>query len=340
MTDINALKVLEQAATPAPWTADTKTRGDCVLWGPNGQFVANAQAEPHWLPAADGGKRAVMFDVDRRDVELIAAMRNALPALVDELAEHRASEGIQAGVISQLNRELRAAREELAKTRAELAKAQATSAQMTRAYHLLRHEIRNLHRRYRGVADVDSCEECSRVAADHVPFPCATYNLLASVAETILASPATTAEPAAPKADAKVTVAFDKPAICGHGCTTWCTTANHCPLDAEPAAREVTLAETAQQARLNLIEAEQRRIAQAEREAARYHDQDAEPAAPKATVDLADPNACRHCGINAQDHANRWTETVGWHTWVDPGDEVRKTRMLLRRQANAEPAAS
>ena len=82
--DPEALRALERAATPAPWTADTIVRGDCVVWGPDGQFVANMQSEPHWMPNADGSRRQVMFDVDRRDAELIAAVRNQLFALLDE----------------------------------------------------------------------------------------------------------------------------------------------------------------------------------------------------------------------------------------------------------------
>jgi len=88
--DIAKLRELHEAATPPPWKADTQVRGDCVLWGPNGQFLANAQAEPHWLPAADGGTRQVLFDVDRRDLELVEAMRNALPALLDAARERDA----------------------------------------------------------------------------------------------------------------------------------------------------------------------------------------------------------------------------------------------------------
>lgn len=70
------LAELGQAATPAPWVADTATRGDCVLFGPDGHFVANAQSEPHWVPLPDGRQREAMFDVDRRDTEFMAAARN------------------------------------------------------------------------------------------------------------------------------------------------------------------------------------------------------------------------------------------------------------------------
>lgn len=73
---LDRLAELGQAATPAPWIADTATRGDCVLFGPNGRFVSNAQSEPHWVPLPDGSKREAMFDVDRRDTEFMAAARN------------------------------------------------------------------------------------------------------------------------------------------------------------------------------------------------------------------------------------------------------------------------
>lgn len=99
------LRNLDQLATPGPWAADVETRGDCVLWGPNGQFVANAQAEPHWLPAADGGQRAVMFDADRRDVKLIERLRPLASLIADLLdgytgiCEEEAGQGTNVAVI-------------------------------------------------------------------------------------------------------------------------------------------------------------------------------------------------------------------------------------------------
>lgn len=60
------------AATPGPWKADVGVRGDCVVWGPNGRFLMNAQAEPHWLEYP-GEIRKVSFDVDRRDAAFIAS---------------------------------------------------------------------------------------------------------------------------------------------------------------------------------------------------------------------------------------------------------------------------
>lgn len=73
---LDRLAELGRAATPAPWIADTATRGDCVLFGPDGHFVANTQSEPHWTPLPGGGQREAMFDVDRRDTEFMAAARN------------------------------------------------------------------------------------------------------------------------------------------------------------------------------------------------------------------------------------------------------------------------
>ena len=45
------------------------------------------------------------------------------------------------------------------------------------------------------------------------------------------------------------------------------------------------------------------------------------------------PNGCAHCGIDQQQHMQRWVPTVGWHQWVEPPDRVRLQRMLARRKA-------
>jgi hypothetical protein len=83
--ELAAIRQRADEATPPPWKADTTVRGDCVVWGPDGSFIANQQAEPHWLPAPDGGTRAVVFDVDRRDSEFIAAARTDVPGLLSEV---------------------------------------------------------------------------------------------------------------------------------------------------------------------------------------------------------------------------------------------------------------
>ncbi len=88
--DLDTIRAHANAATPGPWTADTTTRGDCVVWGPNGRFIANTQAEPHWVPDPDGRKRSVVFDVDRCDSEFIAAARELVPAMADEIERLRA----------------------------------------------------------------------------------------------------------------------------------------------------------------------------------------------------------------------------------------------------------
>ena len=75
MDKFEEYKRLEAEATPGPWKADTEVRGDCVVWGPNGRFLLNAQAEPHWVPDPSGKERAVAFDADVRDVKFIAESR-------------------------------------------------------------------------------------------------------------------------------------------------------------------------------------------------------------------------------------------------------------------------
>jgi hypothetical protein len=96
-----------ERATPGPWVADVQQRGDCVVWGPDGAFLSNAQAEPHWLPAPDGSKRMVQFDVDRRDVEFIAHARTDLDDLrgaVDDvlafLSQYDNANSLRCGVCS------------------------------------------------------------------------------------------------------------------------------------------------------------------------------------------------------------------------------------------------
>lgn len=48
------------------------------------------------------------------------------------------------------------------------------------------------------------------------------------------------------------------------------------------------------------------------------------------------PNGCRWCGVAEADHYHRWWPEVGWHAWVLPTAEQRKTRMLARRRRRAE----
>lgn len=87
--DLEHLKKLLDEASPAPWRMDDSIRGDVVLWGPAGQFIANSQATPHWLPDADGGPRSVMFDADVRDMRLMEYVRNHGHEIVEEVARLR-----------------------------------------------------------------------------------------------------------------------------------------------------------------------------------------------------------------------------------------------------------
>lgn len=44
------------------------------------------------------------------------------------------------------------------------------------------------------------------------------------------------------------------------------------------------------------------------------------------------PSGCRHCGVEAREHLQRWTAAARWHSWVEPTQEQRKARMLARRE--------
>lgn len=88
MNRIAEIEARLDAATPGPWTADAGTRGDCVVWGPNGRFLMNMQAEPHWI-GYPGEKRMVSFDVDRRDAEFIAGAREDVAYLLAELRKRQ-----------------------------------------------------------------------------------------------------------------------------------------------------------------------------------------------------------------------------------------------------------
>jgi hypothetical protein len=43
------------------------------------------------------------------------------------------------------------------------------------------------------------------------------------------------------------------------------------------------------------------------------------------------PDGCRWCGVERYGHAGLWAAGVGHHQWTDPGDELRKARLLGRR---------
>ncbi|MET1075093.1 MAG: hypothetical protein ABWY11_20770 [Umezawaea sp.] len=43
------------------------------------------------------------------------------------------------------------------------------------------------------------------------------------------------------------------------------------------------------------------------------------------------PNGCRWCGADREEHLQRWAPTVKWHAWVEPTAAQRKERLLARR---------
>lgn len=51
---------------------------------------------------------------------------------------------------------------------------------------------------------------------------------------------------------------------------------------------------------------------------------------------LPAPNGCAACGVDRQDHLQRWAPGFGWHGWIAPDDATRKARMLARRRARKE----
>lgn len=87
------IREVSGAASPGPWDADVEVRGDCVVWGPNGRFILNAQSEPHWIEFPEGWptKRSVAFDVDRRDTQHIALWSPDVAELVADTMEAAAS---------------------------------------------------------------------------------------------------------------------------------------------------------------------------------------------------------------------------------------------------------
>ena len=42
-------------------------------------------------------------------------------------------------------------------------------------------------------------------------------------------------------------------------------------------------------------------------------------------------DGCRHCGLPAREHMQRWEPGPGWHKWAAPTQEQIKDRMLARR---------
>lgn len=52
---------------------------------------------------------------------------------------------------------------------------------------------------------------------------------------------------------------------------------------------------------------------------------------------IPNPNGCRWCGVDKEDHLQRWDPNVKWHTWVEPTVEQRKKRMHDRQAQRRLP---
>lgn len=48
------------------------------------------------------------------------------------------------------------------------------------------------------------------------------------------------------------------------------------------------------------------------------------------------PSGCQHCGVDQQEHMQRWISGIGWHTWTKPTDQQIKERMRARRNQRKE----
>lgn len=81
---VDRLRQLEQAATPGPWKADCVEDPNEPTGDGDEQYVFRPEV---------GHQVCAYYDSDSADAELIAAMRNALPALLDvaEAAERAQS---------------------------------------------------------------------------------------------------------------------------------------------------------------------------------------------------------------------------------------------------------
>lgn len=101
MTIVDRLRALLAKATPGPWTVSDDEPGDVVLYGPDENWMANIGnwARQHEEIDAKAAARQACEFRDAADAQLMAAMRDALPALLDvaEAAAEHAWHNCQCG---------------------------------------------------------------------------------------------------------------------------------------------------------------------------------------------------------------------------------------------------
>lgn len=49
------------------------------------------------------------------------------------------------------------------------------------------------------------------------------------------------------------------------------------------------------------------------------------------------PSGCQHCGVERQEHFQRWTTGAGWHKWTAPTQAQILARMKARRAERLVP---
>ncbi|WP_198654405.1 MULTISPECIES: hypothetical protein [Nocardia] len=48
---------------------------------------------------------------------------------------------------------------------------------------------------------------------------------------------------------------------------------------------------------------------------------------------IPNPNGCHWCGVDREQHLQRWAPGIAWHIWIEPTTEQRVDRLKARRNA-------
>jgi hypothetical protein len=236
--DLDAIRARLLNATDGPWAIwpDLRPEGLITIGDATGVI-------PEGEMWTDGPSNTVAHVYTDEDADFIVHAPEDIRALLDALATERRQSAAMASItgkaIRQIAEERDAAREELAKTRAELDERGQTFKTLWREFELNSKRMEEL---------TEAQGRLMQWAAAEL----GTSLIHKRIREVLGLDASVEAMAAAQAAPNDVNASGERLYVANPGTT------------AEPAAREVTLAEAAQQARLNLIEAEQRRIATAE----------------------------------------------------------------------------
>ena len=94
---LNELEALANAATPGPWKPSDDEDGDQVLWGPDGDWLANIgnwarqnlgiEPPEYSHTEATAIARQYVEMIDKADADFMSAARTALPELIARVRE-------------------------------------------------------------------------------------------------------------------------------------------------------------------------------------------------------------------------------------------------------------